>query len=290
MNTADATGTAMTTAEAFAYCERIARTHYENFPVGSLLVPAGLRPHFYSIYAYSRAADDFADEGDRTVEERIAALDAWEARLEDAYRGEADHPVFVALAETVRRHAVPIEPLRDLLRAFRLDSREEGFATMAELLDYCRWSADPVGRLVLHLFELATPERLVLSDAICTALQLANFWQDISVDVPRGRFTVPRDVLRRFGCTAEDLRERRFTENVRAMMHYLVDDAEGRFRTGSALIRKVPVFRLRMELALVVRGGRTILRKIREADYNVLAERPAIGTLDKLRILLGAGL
>jgi phytoene synthase len=175
MNTIEPADGIMTPDEAFAYCERITRGHYENFPVGSALVPGGVRRHFYSIYAYSRAADDIADEGDRPVEERIALLDDWERRLEGAYGGRADHPIFVALAVTVRERSIPIEPLRDLLRAFRQDARNEGFASEADLLSYCNRSANPVGRLVLHLFGYHDEHRGELSDAICTGLQLANF-------------------------------------------------------------------------------------------------------------------
>ncbi len=270
--------------EAYAHCEAIARAHYENFPVGSVLVPKRLRKHFYSVYAYSRGADDIADEGDRTAEERIAALDAWEAMLDQAYNGSARHPVFVALGATVRELNIPSEPFRDLLRAFRLDAHNRGYETMDDLLAYCRWSADPVGRLVLHLFGLATPDRLPLSDAICTALQLANFWQDVSVDLPRGRANIPRAVLRQFGCTELDLRAPSANPQVRAMMAHLVADAQERFAYGRRLLGSVPVWRLRMELRLVVLGGERVLAKIRSQHYDVLAVRPSLGLLDKLRM------
>ncbi len=275
----------MTVDEAFAYCERLARSHYENFPVGSVLIPGDLRRHFYSIYAYSRAADDIADEGTTPSEERVAALDAWEHQLQEAYQGRAEHPIFIALASTVRERSIPIEPFQDLLKAFRLDARNRGFATTADLLCYCEHSANPVGRLVLYLFGLYTRERGVLSDRICTALQLANFWQDISVDLPRGRINLPRESLGRFGYSMEQLRAGTFNQEFRAMIAYHVQQAETLFGEGAPLLRSVPSWRLRNELRLVYLGGVRILHKIRKLDYNVLAERPSLTVADKLWLL-----
>ena len=283
METTEPSGAGMTADEAFAHCERTARAHYENFPVGSALVPRELRRHFYSIYAYSRAADDIADEGERPVEERIALLDDWERRLEGAYRGEADHPVFIALAATVRERSIPIEPLRDLLRAFRQDARNEGFASDADLLDYCGRSANPVGRLVLHLFGYHDEGRAELSDAICTALQLANFWQDISVDVPRGRINLPRETMERFGYSLRELHAGVFNEAFRAMMAWSVERAEELFGRGRPLIASIPSLRLRAELGLVHLGGTRILGKIKAGGYDVITKRPSLGTVDPRR-------
>ena len=274
-----------TTDEAFAYCERVARGHYENFPVGSMLIPAGLRRHFFSIYAYSRAADDIADEGSLDPEERIALLDDWERQLREAYEGHAEHPVFVALAATVREREIPIEPLRDLLKAFRMDARNEGFATTTDLLYYCYHSANPVGRLVLHLFGLCTDERKFLSDKICTALQMANFWQDVSVDVPRGRINIPRESMDYFGYSLDELRQGIFNGNFRELMAYHVDHAINQFQHGYPLMRTIPHRRLRSELGLVFLGGVRILNKIKALDYNVLARRPSLTLRDKLWML-----
>jgi len=276
----------MSVEDAFAHCERITRGHYENFPVGSALVPRPLRRHFYSIYAYSRTADDIADEGNLPADERIALLDAWERRLEGAYRGEADHPIFIALAATIRERAIPIEPLRDLLRAFRLDARNQGYPTMEALLAYCGCSANPVGRLVLHLFGLYSDERAMLSDNICTGLQLVNFWQDISVDVPRDRINLPAESLERFGYTLEELRAGVFNESFRRMIAHHVEDARGRLMLGYPLLRSIPVRRLRGELGLVYLGGSRILDKITMLGYDVITRRPSLSLGDKLWMLV----
>lgn len=285
MDAASITSRTWTVEEAFAYCERITRGHYENFPVGSVLIPRELRRHFFSIYSYSRAADDMADEGSLTPEERVAMLDDWERQLQEAYQGEAEHPVFVALAETVRECSIPMEPLRDLLRAFRMDARNEGFDTTTDLLYYCYHSANPVGRLVLHLFGFYDEERKLLSDKICTGLQMANFWQDISVDVPRGRINLPRESMDYFGYSLDELRAGAFNDNFREMLAYHVDHAVNQFQHGYPLIRSVPSKRLQSELGLVFLGGVRILNKIKALDYNVLATRPKLTFGDKLWML-----
>ncbi len=275
----------MSVDEAFAHCERLARTHYENFPVGSTLIPRELRRHFYSIYAYSRAADDMADEGTRSVAERIAMLDDWERQLDAAVRGEAEHPIFIALAETIRERSLATEPFRDLLKAFRMDARNEGFADTTALLYYCYHSANPIGRLVLQLFDLCTDERRGYSDRICTGLQMANFWQDISRDVPQGRINLPRESIEYFGYSIEELQRGVFNDNFRELMAYHVDHAINQFQHGYPLMRTIPVKRLRSELGLVFLGGARILNKIKAMDYNVLTVRPSLGFADKLWML-----
>lgn len=285
MDVMEAYGRSYTVEEAFAYCKRLARGHYENFPVGSMLIPRELRRHFYSIYAYSRTADDIADEGSLSPHERIELLDDWERQLLGAFEGEAEHPIFVALAETVRERRIPIEPLRDLLKAFRMDSLNEGFATTTDLLYYCYHSANPIGRLVLHLFGLYSDERRGYSDKICTALQMANFWQDISIDVPRGRINLPRESIEFFGYSVEELKAGVFNDNFREMLAYHVDHAMNQFQHGYPLMQTVPIRRLRSELGLVFLGGARILHKIKGLDYNVLATRPALTFADKLWML-----
>jgi hydroxysqualene synthase len=270
---------------AFAWCERLAREHYENFPVGSLLIPKDLRPHFYSIYAFSRLADDIADEGELPAEDRILLLDDWERQLLETYEGRAEHPVFVALGETVRRFAIPVEPFRDLLKAFRMDARNKGFDTTTDLLYYCYHSANPIGRLVLRLFGLYNDERRHLSDYICTGLQMANFWQDISVDIPRGRINLPRESLAHFEYTEEELRAGVFNENFREMMAYHVDHAINMFQHGYPLLRTIPNRRLKSELGITFLGGVRILNRIKALDYNVLATRPTLKIKDKIWII-----
>ncbi|MBS1914267.1 MAG: squalene synthase HpnC [Bacteroidetes bacterium] len=286
-NEASAAPAAASLEEAYRHCAAITRAHYENFPVGSMLVPRDLRRHFYSVYAYSRGADDIADEGRRSVQERLALLDDWENNLVEAIDGSATHPVFVALGATIADRGLPTQPLRDLLTAFRLDARNQGYATYEDLLSYCRCSANPVGRLVLAIFGLLTPGRARLSDEICTALQLANFWQDISVDLPRGRINVPRETLERFGCSVDDLRAGRLSPAVRAMLEHLVADAQMRFAAGRVLLPTIPVRRLRWELGAVTAGGERILRKIQASGYDVFRHRPSLGLLDKVAMLAG---
>jgi squalene synthase HpnC len=279
----------MSVDDAFAYCERMAREHYENFPVGSFLVPKHLRRHVHSIYAYSRIADDIADEGAMPADERIALLDDWERQLRDAYAGRAEHPVFVALAATVAECRIPIEPLRDLLRAFRMDARNEGFQTLTDLLYYCFHSANPIGRLVLHLFGLYDEERKVYSDKICSALQITNFIQDLSIDPARDRINLPRDSFEHFGYTVEELRARVYNSAFREMVAYHVDHAMNLFQHGYPLLAAIPQRRLRSELTLTFLGGVRILHRIKALDYNVLAERPTLGWRDKMWILAKMG-
>ena len=180
--------------QAYEYCARVARSHYENFTVASWLMPRQMRRHMYAIYAYARIADDFADE-----EHDLAKLDRWEHELDLAYAGAPRHPVFVAIADTVRRFDIPRQPFADLLQAFRSDVDFKDFETMDELLGYARYSANPVGRLVLYLFGFGDAGRQQLSDRICSGLQLANFWQDIAVDLAKGRVYLPRQDIARFG-------------------------------------------------------------------------------------------
>ncbi|HKX29888.1 MAG TPA: squalene synthase HpnC [Blastocatellia bacterium] len=275
-------------AEAFAYCERIARRHYENFPVGSLLVPKHARKHVYSIYAFARAADDFADEGyDDGIEEgqRLAALDDWERQLEAAYRGEAAHPVFIALAATVRELQLPIELFRALLSAFKQDVVKRRYAGFDEVLDYCERSANPVGRLVLLLFGYREEPLHRLADCICTGLQLANFWQDVAVDLRKDRIYLPADEMTRFKVSVEDLREGRFSEGYAALLRFQVERTRALFEQGRALPDLVGG-RLAIELRLTWLGGVRILERIAEQGYDTLRARPRITTLDKIRLVV----
>ncbi len=271
----------LNTSASYAWCERFARAHYENFPVGSILIPRSLRPDFYAIYAWSRTADDLADEGDLSAAERIDALNSLEADLGDALSGgvDTDRPFIPALVETIRRRSIPTDLLLDLLVAFRRDAANDGFATTDELLGYCRYSANPVGRLVLSLFGLLDRERGARSDDICTGLQLANFWQDLSTDLPRGRVNIPVDVLNAYGLSIAQLIDEHDVHDARVdMLNELVELGRSYLNRGTELLRMIPVRRLRWELAAVVAGGLAILREVERLGSGVFHARPVVRT------------
>jgi squalene synthase HpnC len=272
---------------AYRHCRRIAAAHYENFTVGSWLLPRRLRRHIAAIYAFARAADDFADEGDLSAAQRLARLDDWQRRLEDAYAGRCVGPIFVALADTAARFDIPIEPFHRLLRAFRADAEFRGFDSAAELLDYCRCSADPVGHLILYLFGYRDAARRQLADKVCTGLQLANFWQDISVDAAKGRIYVPREDLAGFGCSAADIAAGKSTPQLGRLIGLEVAWAESLLLEGRALAGLVDR-RLGREIYLFAGGGLAILRRIRQSHYDVLSRRPTVSRRDKLALIWGA--
>jgi len=267
--------------EAFAHCEARVRTHYENFPVG-LFVPRAKRRYVHALYAFARAADDFADE--RAYEGmRQQKLDEWEARLHAAYRGESEDPIFVALGETVRQLSVPKPLLLDLLSAFRQDTVKNRYDTWDELLDYCRRSADPVGRLVLLTFGYRDQELLPLSDAICTGLQLANHWQDLAVDLGKDRIYAPRELLDRFGVKEWDLNAGRVDEKFKGLMAELVRRTRTLFERGRPLCDRIGSD-LRFEMRLTWLGGWGVLDRVERAGYDVFRKRPSHGPLGKLRL------
>lgn len=270
---------------AFRHCERIARGHYENFPVGSRLLPRDRRRHLYSIYAFSRTADDFADEPGHRGRRR-ERIDAWRGMLERSAAGDADHPVFIALAETIRSCGVPVELLDDLLKAFEQDTEVRRYRTFEDLLGYCRWSANPVGRLVLTVFGYRDEELFRLSDSICTALQLANHWQDVGIDLEKDRIYLPQEDLERFSCPEAALKRRAADEPFRRMMAFQVDRTEDWFRRGGALPARLGG-RLGLELRCVWLGGMRILRRIRSVDYDVFHRRPRLSLGDRAAIILG---
>jgi squalene synthase HpnC len=275
-----------TLAEARAWCKQLAESHYENFHVASWFLPPALRPHFHSIYAYCRVSDDLGDEvGDRST--ALALLDLWGRELDACYEGRARHPVFVALAETIRACSIPKEPFADLLVAFRQDQAVTRFASMQEVLAYCRYSANPVGRLVLYACGEQSEERFQLSDATCSALQLANFWQDVSVDYAKGRVYLPQDEMQRFGVTDETIAQGIATPEFRALLRHEVDYARSLFEQGLPLIGMVNRD-LALDLDLFSRGGLAILRAIERQDYDVLAARPSITKGAKLALALRA--
>ena len=281
-----AAAAAPTLSEARTYCRDLARGHYENFTVATWLLPRRLRPHFHAIYAYCRWADDLADEIPDDGQS-LALLDWWQGQLERCYTGRARHPVFVALAETVRQFEIPAEPLSDLLVAFRRDRRQHRYATIDELLDYCRYSANPVGRLVLYLGRCHTPDSAVLSDSICTGLQLANFCQDVARDFERDRIYVPQETLDAFGCGLETFSRRDATGPFRRALAHLVDRAESFLTTGRPLVERVAP-ELAVEVDCFLGGGLAVLEAIRRVDYDVWRTRPVVSRAARLRLLAGA--
>ncbi|MBL8863959.1 MAG: squalene synthase HpnC [Planctomycetia bacterium] len=271
---------------ARSYCARVTRSHYENFTVASVLLPRKLVPHFHAVYAYCRWADDLADETAGGAE-ALSLLDWWRGELNAAYDGEPRHPVLVALRETVRRFDIPRTLFLDLLVAFEQDQRKKTYATFDELLAYCRNSANPVGRLVLHLFECFDEVRGRLSDEVCTGLQLANFWQDVARDHAIGRVYLPDEDRRRFDYRDEDLAARRFTPAFRELLRFEVERARGFFERGRHLIPKLPR-RARIDVELFVRGGETTLDAIEAVGYDVWTTRPTVSKGRKIRLLLQA--
>ncbi len=270
--------------EARAYTEKIAQTHYENFTVVSAFLPRELRQHMYNVYAYCRWSDDLGDEiPDPAL--AIRALEWWREELEACYAGAPRHPVFVALKETIDRFEIPAEPFHHLLDAFVQDQTVKRFPTYGDVEYYCTRSANPVGRLVLYLFGFRDEERQRLSDATCTALQLANFWPDVTVDWEKGRVYLPLEDLDRFGVREEQIPRREFTPQFRELMRFEVDRARRLFAQGLPLVHMVPR-RLRLDLELFTRGGETILDLIERQDYNVLAKRPALSRGQKVTLIL----
>ncbi|MEW6512217.1 MAG: squalene synthase HpnC [Bacteroidota bacterium] len=270
--------------DAFRYCARLARDHYENFPVASFLLPRSKRPFVYAVYAFARTADDLADEGSLLPAARLAALDDLERRLYDCYEGKADHPVFIALGETAEKTKVPQQLLVDLLTAFRLDVTKKRFSDFRELLYYCSCSANPIGRLVLHIFGNVTARALDLSDQICTGLQLANFWQDLSLDWRKGRLYVPLDDCGRFGYTESDLAKGIVDERFRNLMRFQIDRTRQFLLGGTPLVHETSS-RLKFEVILTVEGGLAILRAIETSGYDVLHNRPALSKGAKAKLL-----
>jgi len=271
-----------------AYCERLARSHYENFSVASWFLPARLRQHFFNVYAYCRISDDLGDEVGNPAAS-LLLLDQWQRELDACYAGSPRHPVFVALAETVRTFEIPQHEFSDLLTAFRQDQTITRYQTFDDLLGYCRNSANPVGHLVLYLCGYRDAERQKLSDYTCTALQLANFWQDVSVDYEKGRIYLPLESLRRFGVTEEDLTANRNTHAFCEMMRYEVARAREWFERGLPLVSKVEK-ELAIDLDLFTRGGQEILNAIEKQGYAVLGRRPSISKSRKLVLVARAAL
>ncbi|HEV2399272.1 MAG TPA: squalene synthase HpnC [Candidatus Sulfotelmatobacter sp.] len=280
--------TAPTIDDARDYCARLARTHYENFSVASWFLPRNLRQHFFNVYAYCRISDDLGDEvGDTKAS--LELLHQWQCELDACYEGSPKHPVFVALAETVRKFEIPKHEFADLLTAFRQDQTITRFETFDDVLGYCHYSANPVGHLVLYLCGYRDSERQQLSDFTCTALQLANFWQDVSVDYQKGRVYLPLEDLRHFGVAEDDIARKQNTPAFCEMMKFEVERARDWFHRGLPLVSKVDR-ELAIDLDLFSRGGLEILNAIEKQGYAVLGNRPAISTIRKLALVAHAAM
>jgi squalene synthase HpnC len=274
--------------ESQEYCQRLARTHYENFSVATWFLPKQLRQDFFNVYAYCRISDDLGDEvGDPAA--ALALLDEWQSELDACYAGHPRHPVFVALAETIKKFQIPKHEFSDLLIAFRQDQTVTRFETFDDVLAYCRYSANPVGHLVLYLCGYRDLEHHQLSDYTCTALQLANFWQDVSVDFTKGRIYLPLADLRRYSVTEDDLAQSRNTPAFCAMMTFEVERAREWFDRGLPLVSKVNK-ELAVDLELFTRGGQEILIAIERQGFAVLGRRPVISKPRKLALVARAAL
>lgn len=273
-----------TLRQAQRYCRRLARTHYENFTAVSRFLPRRLRQHLSNIYAYCRWADDLADEaGDSR--RALALLGWWEQQLRACYQKQAAHPVFVALSETIERYKIPITPFVDLLAAFRQDQQVYRYETFDQLLEYCRYSAHPVGRLILYLAECHTPQRCRLADSICTGLQLVNFCQDIPIDWEKGRIYLSCVDRARFGCEEAAFQQKKATPGFARTVAAYCDHAEGFLRGGWPLVALMP-YEFQLPVAAFVHGGLAAVDAVRQANYDVWAVRPRVSRWKKLTIII----
>jgi squalene synthase HpnC len=281
----DATPPAVDPPAARAYCRRFALRQYENFSVTTLFLPRKLLPHFYAVYAYCRWADNLGDETGGGAH-ALRLLRWWREELLRCYNGQPRHPIMVALRETIERFDIPPQPFLDLLFAFEQDQLVKRYATYEQLLDYCRHSANPVGRLVLYLFECFDEARAALADRICTALQLTNFWQDVARDYALGRVYLPEEDCRRFGYRESDLTARRYNRAFVRLMQYEVERARDLFYRGLPLVDQVPE-EVRVDVELFARGGLAVLGKIERLGYNVWHRRPTLAKWEKATLLAG---
>ena len=287
LDTAEVQSKRYTPDEAFAFCANITNAHYENFPVASLFLPEEKRPYIQAIYAFSRIADDFADEQNRPPEERLHDLNDWGEQLRQCYEGKTEHPVFIALSETVKRNNIPIEPLQNLLTAFKRDVTQNRYETFEDLLSYCSCSANPVGRLVLMIFGHRDDSLFKLSDDICTALQLANFWQDVAVDVKKDRLYIPIEDMKKYRYGLDEWVNGAMNERFKQLMKFEVERTREMFYRGAQLLPLVER-ELQFELKLIWLGGMAILRRIEKNQFDTIRRRPALNFSDKLLILLRA--
>lgn len=274
--------------EAYAYCRELAQSHYENFPVASLFIPKDKRKYFYAAYAFMRTADDFADNTALEIHLRLQLLGQWQNKLDKCYKGQAEDPIFIALKDTVAACGIPKEYFDNLLNAFKVDLFKNRYQNFDELLEYCSFSANPVGRIVLHILGYGNhPDKENLfsaSDSICTALQLANHWQDVFDDQKRGRMYLPQDDMHRYGYTAENWQNNLVNLPFKELMKFQIDRAGAIFQKGRILLGQLKRPE-RYEITLIWLGGMRILEKIKNNDCDVLNRRPTLGYSDFGRIL-----
>jgi squalene synthase HpnC len=265
--------------QAQSYCTTLARTHYENFSVASVLLPRPLLRHFHAVYAYCRWADDLADET-AGGQQALELLAWWRQELLACYAGKPRHPVMIALAPTIDCFAIPPEPFLDLIHAFEQDQRIKRYDSYEQLLGYCRNSANPVGHLVLYLCEAFDRANANLADNICTALQLTNFWQDVARDFAIGRVYLPKEDRQRFGYSDEDLEAQQYNAAFAELMGFEIARTRNLFQAGLPLLKRLPA-EVRADIELFARGGLAVLRKIEQLQYNVWQTRPALSKWDK---------
>lgn len=273
-------------AAAYSFCLGLAASHYENFPVASKLIFPKLRKHVAALYAFARIADDFSDEPEYEGFRRERLLE-WRSSLNDIESENQRHPVFIALKQTLKELRLPKEPFDDLLDAFLQDTEKSRYQTFSEVLDYCRRSANPVGRIVLMIHGYNDPERFQYSDSICTALQLANFWQDVSVDLKKDRVYIPQEDFLKFAYSEADLRMGVVNERFRSLMKFQVARACQIFEEGKKLPKTLS-WPLSWEIRLTELGGRQILRKIRKLNYDTLGQRPVLTRWEWLPLIARA--
>ncbi len=259
--------------------ENLAKTHYENFPVGSIFLPKKIRKPIHTIYTFARVADDIADEGNLSQQERLQKLDEWESFLFQVIKGKSSNSFFVELAKIIQQYKIPVELFSQLITAFRMDVQQKQFFTFDDVLFYCTHSANPIGKMLLHLFDSANKENFLYSDNICTALQLTNFWQDVSIDVQRGRCYFPKSELEKFGYSFSSHNEEQFI----AVMKFQIERTRDLFQQGIPLLKTVHKD-FRFELQLIWNGGMTILEKIEKMNYNTLSKRPRLYWYDIIKI------
>ncbi len=264
--------------------ENIAKTHYENFPVGSFLIPKHYREPVHLVYTFARVADDFADEGTMSAAERMDKLNEWQHHLHNAVNGASNVELFVNLSTVMRNFQIPIQLFDDLLIAFKRDASNSEYQNFNEVLEYCRFSANPIGRILLHIFECSTDETNRLSDAICTALQLANFWQDISVDTSRNRIYIPKSDFVAFNLHSVELQSTANATAFRELMKTQVERTRTLFETGKPLFLLVNK-QFRFELKMIWHGGMRILEKIESLNFETRNKRPTLNLFDKLLIV-----
>jgi len=273
----------MTTTEAFEYCKNIAIKHYENFPVG-LFIPKNLKKYVYSIYAFARFADDISDNENIPIEDRKSGLFEWLNMLDKCYEGKADHPIFIALMETKNRFHIPKELFENLINAFLMDLEKNRFNNFEELLNYCNYSANPIGRLILLLFKKNNEENLLLSDKICTALQITNFLQDVKLDLKKDRIYFPLDDFKKNNYSEENFFNKIMNKNFINIITNQIEKTENLFNEGEKLLRNLNG-KLKFEIALTIIGGKYILNKVKKHKQKIFEKRPKLKFIDKLIII-----